>query len=128
ETNDREFARYTDIALSRRTQYTDSDHVVTGKYGAGRILFQQQRSSAITAGTGEVAFQHSLLWHLDACLFQRPAVTGQAHLRHTGMRRTADTGDVPMPQLEQVSRRQIGTVFVIDAHQIRINPLQPPVD
>ncbi|MNR09798.1 hypothetical protein D3C85_1260180 [compost metagenome] len=128
EADHRQLGRYTDIALGSGSQHTDADHVVGGEDGAGRIALQQDRRGVVAAGAGEIAFQHALTRHFDARLFQGPAKSGQTHLRHASSRRAADGGDVPMPQLQQVPGGQVGTVFVIDAHQVCIDAVQSAVD
>ncbi|MNZ64006.1 hypothetical protein D3C78_821650 [compost metagenome] len=44
------------------------------------------------------------------------------------MRRAANAGNIAMTQLQQMPGRQVSAVFMVNAHQVRIDPFQASVD
>ncbi|MNN34787.1 hypothetical protein D3C81_1486080 [compost metagenome] len=82
----------------------------------------------MAAWAGEVAMQHAGWLHCCVCLTHGPTETGQAQLADASRGGAADVGDVAMAKLQQVPGGEVGAMFVVDAHQIGVNPLQLAVD
>jgi hypothetical protein len=100
-------------------QHRDETHghlVVAAEDRAGPLGQREQLQGRPPAALrGEIAGEETFASRGDAGGRHRPAIAGQALAREDVVRRAAEVGDAPMPEIEQVAHRQFGGSHVVDA-------------
>jgi hypothetical protein len=100
-------------------QHRDETHghlVVAAEDRAGPLGQREQLQGRPPAALrGEIAGEETFASRGDAGGRHRPAIAGQALAREDVVRRAAEVGDAPIPEIEQVAHRQFGGSHVVDA-------------